>query len=60
MIEWMFLKALMLSTLIIHQSTDKYIKECIICHYWYFLDRAFKFQLLVLNGCHVLMMSDKT
>ena len=28
------------------------------CHYWYFLDKGFKFQSEVWNGCHdVLMMS---
>ena len=33
-------------------------KECNICYYWYFLDKGFKFQLYVCNGCHdVLMMS---
>ena len=33
-------------------------KECDICHYWYFLDKGFKFQPDVCNGCHdVLMMS---
>ena len=33
-------------------------KECDICHYWYFLDKGFKFQRYVYNGCHdVLMMS---
>ena len=33
-------------------------KECIICHYWYFLDKGIKLQLEVCNGCHnVLMMS---
>ena len=33
-------------------------KECDICYYWYFLDKGFKFQLYVCNGCHdVLMMS---
>ena len=33
-------------------------KECGICHYWYFLDKGFKFPLDVCNGCHdVLMMS---
>ena len=32
--------------------------ECIICHYWYFLDKGFKFHLDVCNGCHhVLMIS---
>ena len=33
-------------------------KECDICHYCYFLDKGFKFQPDVCNGCHdVLMMS---
>ena len=33
-------------------------KECGICHHWNFLDKEFRFQLLVCNGCHdVLMMS---
>ena len=33
-------------------------KECNICHYWYFLDKGFKFQPYVWNFCHdVLMMS---
>ena len=33
-------------------------KECIICHYRYFLDKGFKFQPDPCNGCHdVLMMS---
>ena len=34
------------------------LKDCDICHYWYFLDKGFKFQPYVCNGCHdVLMMS---
>ena len=33
-------------------------KECHICCCWYFLDKEFKFQPDVYNGCHdVLMMS---
>ena len=33
-------------------------KEFIICHYWYFLDKIFKFQSDVCNGCHdILIMS---
>ena len=45
MMELTFLKELML-------------KECDICHYWYFLDKTFMFQSDVCNGCHdVLMMS---
>ena len=27
-----------------------------ICHYWYFLDKGFKFQPHVCNGCHDLLM----
>ena len=35
-------------------------KECDICYYWYFLDKGFKFQPDLCNGCHdVLMMSMK-
>ena len=29
-------------------------KECDICHYWYFLNKGFKFQQNVGNGCHHL------
>ena len=33
------------------------LKECIICHHRSFLDKGFKFQSSVCNGCHdVLMM----
>ena len=32
-------------------------KEWDICHYRYFLDKGFKFQLNVCNGCHDLLMS---
>ena len=33
-------------------------KECDICHYWYFLDKGFKFQPDVCNGSDdVLLMS---
>ena len=31
-------------------------KECDICHYWYFLDKKFKFQQDACNGCHDLLM----
>ena len=30
-------------------------KECDICHYWYFLDKGFKYELYFCNGCHDLM-----
>ena len=32
-------------------------KECDIFHYWYFLNKGFKFQPNVCNTCHLLMMS---
>ena len=30
-------------------------KECDICHYWYFLDKSFKYEPYFCNGCHDLM-----
>ena len=34
------------------------LKQSDICHYWYFLDKVFKFHPDVCNACHdVLMMS---
>ena len=33
-------------------------KKCDVCPYWHFLDKGFKSQPYVCNGCHdVLMMS---
>ena len=32
------------------------LKECGICHYWYFLNYSFKFQPNVCNRCHDLLM----
>ena len=31
-------------------------KECVICHYWYFLNYSFKSQPNVLIRCHDLLM----
>ena len=31
-------------------------KECNICHYWYFLNKGFKFQPNVYDRCHDLLM----
>ena len=31
-------------------------KKCDICHYWYFLNKDFKFQPNVCNRCHDLLM----
>ena len=42
----------------IHKASAS--KECDICHYRYFLDRGFKFEWYVCNGCrNVLIMSVK-
>ena len=30
-------------------------KECNICHYWYFLDKGFKYEPYLCNGCHYLV-----
>ena len=30
-------------------------KECVICHYWYFLDKNFNYEPYLCNGCHDLM-----
>ena len=34
------------------------LKECDVCHYWYFLDKGFKFQPHVCNGCHNVLTMD--
>ena len=31
------------------------LKECDICLYWYFLNKSFKFQPIICNGCHDLL-----
>ena len=31
-------------------------KECDICHYWYLLNKGFKFQPNICNRCHDLLM----
>ena len=39
-------------------NTTSASKECDIFHYWYFLDKGFKFESYVCNGFHdVLLMS---
>ena len=51
MIGFMFLKQYLINKI----STPK---ECIICHYWYFLDKGFRFQPTVSKGClDVVMVS---
>ena len=31
------------------------LKECELCHYWFFKDIGFKFEEHVCNGCHDLL-----
>ena len=38
----------------VNKTTES--KECGICHYWYFLDKGFKFPSYVYNRCHDLVM----
>ena len=32
-------------------------KECMLCHYWYFKDVGFKFELHVCNKCHDVLVT---
>ena len=39
----------------IHINKTNASKECTICHYWYFLDKGFKYEPYLCNGCHDLV-----
>ena len=42
----------------IHVNKMNASMECIICQYWHFFDKGFRFILSVCNGCcDILMMS---
>ena len=32
------------------------LKECGVCHYWYFFNKGFTFQLKCCNKCHDLLL----
>ena len=32
-------------------------KECMLCHYWYFKDVGFKFELHICNKCRDVLMT---
>ena len=32
-------------------------KECMLCHYWYFKNVRFKFELHVCNKCHDVLVT---
>ena len=38
----------------VNTSNDK-SKECDVCRYWYLLDKSFRYQPHLCNGCHDLM-----
>ena len=39
-------------------NTSKTSKECMVCDFWYFVDKRYRFQGFVCNNCHnILMMS---
>ena len=40
---------------VINMNKTKASKECDPCHYWYFLDKKFKYEPYLCNGCHDLM-----
>ena len=40
----------------IYVSKKDKSRECDIYHYWYFLNKGFKLQPNICNGCHDLLM----
>ena len=36
-------------------NKTRLLKQCDICHYWYFKDVGFKYEKYHCNGCHDLM-----
>ena len=30
-------------------------KECMLCHYWYFLDKSFRYGPFICDGCYNMM-----
>ena len=39
-------------------NTNKTSKECMVCDFWYFVDKRYRVQGFVCNDCHnILMMS---
>ena len=34
----------------VHMSNES--KECMLCHYWYFLDKNFSYWPYLCNGCY--------
>ena len=41
----------------IYVNKTRESKDCDICHYWYFLNKGFKFQANVCHRCYDLLMS---
>ena len=38
----------------IYTAKSNKSKECMVCHYWYFKDIAYKYEPQVCNRCHNL------
>ena len=32
-------------------------KECMLCHYWYFLDKNFSYEPFLCDGCNNMMQN---
>ena len=39
----------------IDASTSNKSKECMLCHYWYFLDKNFSYEPYLCDGCYNVM-----
>ena len=52
------IKMLYFDRIVVSEGTDvnktNASKECVICRYWYFLNKGFKFQPYVCNRCYDL------
>ena len=54
-----FLKMLEYERIVISEGIDADIsnksKECMLCHYWYFLDKNFSYGPYLCDGCNNIM-----
>ena len=51
-----FTKTLILFSLLRKKSETSKSTECNDCQYWYLLNKGFKFQPNICNGCHELLV----
>ena len=54
-----FIKMLVYEKIDISDAIDVYMsnksKECMLCHYWYFLDKSFSYGPYICDGCYTIM-----